>query len=69
MIADEEEKCVLSAELGRAMDGVGIAEGLGLFDEAEPLRVRAGGGAIGRGVARRDDNADLLDARRGGFPR
>ena len=44
MIAHEQEKGLAAREFPRPPDGMGVAERLGLFNEDEPLGVRAGGG-------------------------
>jgi hypothetical protein len=67
MIADQVEKGVLGDEVAGAVDRVGVAEGLGLGDEGEARRVVAGDFRILGFVARKNDDADLLDARAAGF--
>ena len=67
MIADEQEKRIVSTKLRRAVDGVRVAERRGLFDEGESLGVIPCGDAIRLGIAGTDDHADRLDPRAENF--
>ena len=67
MIADQVEKGVLADELAGAVDRMGVTERLGLGHEGEARRVVAGDVRVFGFVTRKNDDADLLDARAAGF--
>ena len=69
VVAHHEEEWILAGESGGAVDGVGVAEGFGLLDEAHVAGVRPGGGGVGGFIAGADDDGDFLDAGRGDFIR
>ena len=62
VVADEEEEGIVLAKVRSAVDGVGIAEGGGLFDKGEAGGVGSGSGAVGGFIAGADDDADALNA-------
>ena len=56
------EERVVADEVAGAMDGVAVAERLGLTDEADFAGLESGGLGVGGFVARAYDDADLLDS-------
>jgi len=68
VVADHQEEGVITGELSRAMDGMGVAKWGGLLDEAHPPGMRAGGFRERGLVAGTNDDRDLLNAGGGDFP-
>ena len=62
VVADQVQEGLAADELAGAVDGVAIAERLGLRDERQAAGVLAGGVGVGGLVARADHDADFLDA-------
>ena len=62
MIADQVQEGVLADEIAGAQDGMAVAQGLGLRDEAQAAGMIAGHARVGHFVAGRDDDGDLFDA-------
>ena len=67
VIADHEEKRIVTGEIGSAMDGVAVAEGFRLWDEAHLAGERSGCGGVGGFVTGADDHGDFSDASGGDF--
>jgi hypothetical protein len=67
VVADQMEEGVVAYEIARAEDGVPIAEGLGLGNEAEASGVVARDARVRRFVAGADYDGDLFDAGAQGF--
>ena len=62
MIPDQEEKRLGAGEGAGAPDGVAVAQRFFLLHELQLLSVRAGGRAVGGGVARMNHDTDFPDA-------
>ena len=67
VVADEVKKRLISDEVAAAEDGVAVAAGGGLGDEAHARTEGAAGFGVGGFVAGADDDAEFLDAGAGGL--
>ena len=67
VVTDHQEERVVGGEICRAVDSMGIAECLGLFNEAHATGMRPGGCSVGGFVTGANDDGDFLDARRDDF--
>jgi hypothetical protein len=63
MVADEVQERLIAHERGRAVQGLAVSSGRGLFDELQHPRIIAGRLAIDWLAAATDNDRHLLDAR------
>lgn len=67
VVAHHVQEGLVADERARAGERVGVAAGLGLFDEADAGGMLAGDGGAGVCIAGADDDSDLLHSGAGGF--
>lgn len=62
VVADEVQEGVAGGEIAGAEDGIAVAAGFGLGDEAQASRQGACGAGVGGLIAGRDDQTDFFNA-------